>query len=156
MGNWGKLRAGQEIGLSLGDDLDFIIEDMLNAVAPKTTAALRQNNRAIIAKVKRRWPIGRDRPNRSFHSIQKFTSTVIPEGEDLAAVIINTAPWARMIRRRNAGPVFDLSRKEPTVDRSSAKKLARSKLVWKSLLARVGEESADKLLDDLANAIGSK
>ena len=142
-----NLRAGTGISIEMGDEIEFLTDHLLEQIAPDTRDAMYDTNKAVISKVKRVWPIGRKRKGRKFHSIDRFASNVTIQGQEVVGVIVNTAFWARMIRKKNTGPVFDLSRQDTTIDRSDVKKLAKSKLVWKSLLAKAGEEAAPKLLD---------
>ena len=136
-----------DVSIVMDDSIEFLTDELLDKIAPATRDAMKDTNKKVVAKVKRQWPIGRKRAGRSFHSVERFASTVTIQGQQVGGVVVNTAFWARMIRRKNAGPVFDLTRQNAKVSTEDAKKLARSKLVWKSLLAKVGEEEAPELLD---------
>ena len=137
-----SLLTGAEAGLDISTDLDKMTREALDAIAPDTRRAMESTINRTVKRAKKNWPIGRERPDRSYHSIEKFKIGVaLIEGE-VVGIVQNTAPWSGVIRRRNAGPIFDID-----AEQNKLKGLKRNKFVWKSKLVAEGEDQVDELVD---------
>ena len=143
-----SLLTGKETGLDISTDLEKMTRRALDSLAPNTRAAMDSAINKTVKRAKKNWPIGKDRPDRSFHSIEKFrVGVALVEGE-VVGIVQNTAPWSAVIRRKNAGPIFDID-----AEQNKLKGLKRNKLVWKSQLVAQGEDQVDALVDAILDDI---
>jgi hypothetical protein len=140
--------TGAETGLDISTDLEQMTRRALDALAPDTRAAMETAVNRTVKRAKKDWPIGKERPDRNYHSIEKFrVGVALIEGE-VVGIVQNTAPWSAVIRRKNAGPIFDID-----AEQNKLKGLKRNKLVWKSKLVAQGEEQVGPLVDAILDDI---
>jgi hypothetical protein len=143
-----SLLTGAETGLDISTDLEQMTRRALDALAPDTRAAMETAVNRTVKRAKKDWPIGKERPDRNYHSIEKFrVGVALIEGE-VVGIVQNTAPWSAVIRRKNAGPIFDID-----AEQNKLKGLKRNKLVWKSKLVAQGEEQVGPLVDAILDDI---
>lgn len=143
-----SLLTGAETGLDISTDLEKMTRRALDALAPDTRAAMETAVNRTVKRAKKDWPIGKERPDRNYHSIERFrVGVALIEGE-VVGIVQNTAPWSAVIRRKNAGPIFDID-----AEQNKLKGLKRNKLVWKSKLVAQGEEQVGPLVDAILDDI---
>ena len=121
------------------------MQELLRNIAPETYSALQGSTRNIAQKSRAKWPIGRKRENRSFHSIEKFSVSVSLQGEAVVAKVSNDAFWAGLIKRKGVGALFDIAAEERKA--RGIKDLRNNKLIWKATMAYFTEVEMEKTLD---------
>lgn len=136
-----KLRKGEIARVEI-DGIQQLTDDILDQLMPETKAEMLRGLEAIAQRVRAQWPIGPKRKDRSFHSVEKFAISIKITDNGVVGSVVNTAPWAGMIRRKGLGGPFDIDAEDRKL-----KGLRRNKLVWKSLLVYEAEQELDKITD---------
>jgi hypothetical protein len=136
-----KLRQGEIARVEI-DGVRELTDGILEKLMPETKAEMTRGLEAIARRVRAQWPIGPKRKDRSYHSVEKFAISIKIKDGEVVGSVVNTAPWAGMIRRKGLGGVFDLD-----AEARKLKGLRKNKLVWKSVLVYETEQEMPKIID---------
>lgn len=153
MSTYKSLRGSGIATLTIDDtDLQREMDTLLRDIAPETMGALQGATRKIAQKSRGKWPIGRKRENRSFHSIEKFSVSVSLQGEQIVATVKNEAFWAGLIKRKGVGAIFDIAAEERKS--RGIKDLRNNKLIWKSTMVYFTEIEMETVMELIMDEIG--
>ena len=153
MSTYKSLRGSGIATIEIDDtELQNTMEQLLRDIIPDTYGALQTATTTIAQKSRGKWPIGRKRANRSFHSIEKFSVAVSLQGEAVVAKVSNEAFWAGLIRRKGLGGVFDVAAEERKS--RGIRDLRNKKLIWKATMAYFTEVQMGKTLDLIMRELG--
>lgn len=95
-----RLRFGAgSVSVEMDDTLERIYRRALEDVHPGLLDAIQGEVEPIYRDVLKRWPIGKERPDRPYHSISRFRQavTITPDHSTVRGTITNDAPWARFV-----------------------------------------------------------
>ena len=153
MSRYKSLRGAGIATIEIDDTaLQQSMEELLREIVPDTYGALQTATTTIAQKSRGKWPIGKKRENRSFHSIEKFSVSVSLQGEAVVAKVSNEAFWAGLIKRKGVGAVFDIAAEERKA--RGIKDLRNNKLIWKATMAYFTEVQMGKTLDLIMRELG--
>lgn len=99
-----RLRFGDGSGVTveMSDELEELARRAANDVHPELIDELGGHAERIHRQTKARWPVGREREGRPFHSKDRWTWNLVVNStnDSIQAVVGNDADWVRFVTPR--------------------------------------------------------
>lgn len=98
-----KLRFGDgSVTIEMSDTLDVIARRAIEDVHPGLIDAISTETEKVYRQAKARWPVGRDRQDRTYHSKDRWRWEMVVSSDysTIRGRIVNDADWVYMVKPR--------------------------------------------------------
>jgi len=149
----GRIKSAE---LRIGPELAALSEEIMASLPQDVVVAARRGLAELASQAVRFWPVGRDRKERQFHSIEKISHGVFVSPDGVTARIVNTAWWSGLIGTQRPPKAFRVKTKGRVRFEAATGANARSDKPWiylmRNPMTSLGEKVAEAALQSIDDA----